>query len=250
MSARACVIAHHSWSNQLILHVLQIWHNAITNHNTQHCVGYTSSSILKYSNQFLIFGPSPHWRLKNLPVASWFSFKENPNFQSILNWIIQIMHYYCRKQHKNIGNSQIIEQNVVIYLCPSLCLLRLLLPSPSSTAEFFQFLDTVLREYSANFKPLPPIFQQKTTHSYLFLNKNDQLPHIFEQKQPIPHFFDKTTHSHPRALLNCSPTHSHPLPVTFTHSVIFILWYCNFPRKRLALTLFPTNTTNFWPLIS
>ena len=29
-------------------------------------------------------------------------FKGNPNFQDILNWIIQILHYYCRKQHKNI----------------------------------------------------------------------------------------------------------------------------------------------------
>ena len=42
--------------------------------------------------------------------------KENPNFQGILKWIIQILHYYCRKQHKNIENSQIIEQNVLISL--------------------------------------------------------------------------------------------------------------------------------------
>ena len=118
------------------------------------------------------------------------------------------MHYYCRKQHKNIGNSQIIEQNVVIYLCPSLCLLRLLLPSPSSTAEFFQFLDTVLREYSANFKPLPPIFQgkqptpahflTKPSHSHPFFEKTDPLPPIFQEKQPTPtHFSTKTTHSYP-----------------------------------------------------
>ena len=48
-------------------------------------------------------------------------FKGNPNSQGILNWIIQILHYYYSKQHKNIENS----------LCPSLCLLRLALPSPS-----------------------------------------------------------------------------------------------------------------------
>ena len=70
--------------------------------------------------------------------------KGNPNFQGILNWIIQILHYYCRKQHKNIENSRIIEQNVAISLCSSLCLLRLALPSPSSTAGHFQFLETVL----------------------------------------------------------------------------------------------------------
>ena len=29
-------------------------------------------------------------------------FKGNPNFQGILNWIIQILYYHCRKQHKNI----------------------------------------------------------------------------------------------------------------------------------------------------
>ena len=133
-----------------------------------------------------------------------------------------MLHYYCRKQHRNIENSQIIKQNVVICLslprslslssalsllfssflfsslfssllfsfllcsllfssllfssllslfsslslcpplslcpslgpslrpslCPSLCLLRLALPSPSSTAEFFQFLDM----HSSSFK--------------------------------------------------------------------------------------------------
>ena len=72
--------------------------------------------------------------------------KGNPNFQGILNWIIQELHYYCRKQHKYIENSQIFEENV-IFLCPSLCLLQLALPSPSSLAEFFQSLDTVLLKF-------------------------------------------------------------------------------------------------------
>ena len=40
--------------------------------------------------------------------------KGNPNFQDILNWILHILHYYCRKQHKNIKISQIIEQNLVV----------------------------------------------------------------------------------------------------------------------------------------
>ena len=42
--------------------------------------------------------------------------KGNPNFPGILNWIVQILHYYCRKQHKNIENSRIIEQNAAISL--------------------------------------------------------------------------------------------------------------------------------------
>ena len=78
-------------------------------------------------------------------------FKGNPNFRGILNWIIQILHYYCRKQHKNIENSQIIEKNVVISLCPSLCLLRLALNLSSQKSGFFQRQDS-WTQYSVNFK--------------------------------------------------------------------------------------------------
>ena len=46
--------------------------------------------------------------VKNLNV------KGNPNFQEILNWILQILHYYCMKLHKNIKSSRIIEQNLVL----------------------------------------------------------------------------------------------------------------------------------------
>ena len=46
-----------------------------------------------------------------------------------------MLYQYCRKQLKNIKNSPFIEQKVVIYFYPSLCLLKLELPSPSSTAE-------------------------------------------------------------------------------------------------------------------
>ena len=35
--------------------------------------------------------------------------KGNPNFQDILDRILQILHYYCRKQHKNIENSEIVN---------------------------------------------------------------------------------------------------------------------------------------------
>ena len=69
--------------------------------------------------------------------------KGTPNSQGILNWIIQILHYCCRKQHTNIKKSQIIGQNVVTSLCLSLRLLWLALPLPSWAAQFFQFLDTV-----------------------------------------------------------------------------------------------------------
>ena len=53
----------------------------------------TSNRIMKYESQVV---------------------KVNPNFQDILNWILQTLHYYCWKQHKNIKNSWIIEQNLVL----------------------------------------------------------------------------------------------------------------------------------------
>ena len=49
-------------------------------------------------------------------TAIFFLVKGNPNFQDILNWILKILHYYYKKQHKNIGNSWIIEQNLVLSL--------------------------------------------------------------------------------------------------------------------------------------
>ena len=39
--------------------------------------------------------------------------KGNPSFQSISNWIPQILHYDSRKHHKNIENLQLIEQNIL-----------------------------------------------------------------------------------------------------------------------------------------
>ena len=83
-------------------------------------------------------------------------FKGNPNSQGILNWIIQILHYYYSKQHKNIENSQIIEQNLVISLSLSLSLsqpLSLFTTACASfaflAAEFFQFLN-VTSDHSWN----------------------------------------------------------------------------------------------------
>ena len=43
-----------------------------------------------------------------------------------------------------ISKTQFIEKNVVISVCHFLFLLKLVLPSPFSTVEFFQFVETVL----------------------------------------------------------------------------------------------------------
>ena len=42
-------------------------------------------------------------------------FKENPNFQVILNWILQILLLHCSKQHRNIEKLLFIEQNIVSF---------------------------------------------------------------------------------------------------------------------------------------
>ena len=46
--------------------------------------------------------------------------KGSPNFQGILDWIVQILHYYCRKQRKSIKSLWIVKQNLVHYLPSSL----------------------------------------------------------------------------------------------------------------------------------
>ena len=79
------------------------------------------------------------------------AFNGNPKFQDILNSILQILHYVCRKQHKNIKNSQIIEQNLVLSFPFSLitATCRFVLPVAflNSTAEFINFLSKVLLEF-------------------------------------------------------------------------------------------------------
>ena len=57
-------------------------------------------------------------------------FKENPNFQVILNWILQILLLHCSKQHRNIEKLLFIEQKILLSLSAllfiycDLCLFR------------------------------------------------------------------------------------------------------------------------------
>ena len=73
--------------------------------------------------------------------------KGNPNFQGILDWILQKLHYYCRKQNKNIENSQIIEQNLVLSL--PFCLFTA--TCASSCFPQWQSFFIFWTHYSANF---------------------------------------------------------------------------------------------------
>ena len=104
-----------------------------------------------------------------ISILSNFIYKRKPT----LSRHIKLNHTYialnCRKQDKNIENSQIIEQNAVISLCPSLCLLWLALPSPSSVEEFFPFFDTVLRKFQT------PQVIIRAVYSFVFWFENDFL---------------------------------------------------------------------------
>ena len=78
-------------------------------------------------------------------VVEWL--KRSPNVQGILNWILQILHYYCRKQHKKIENLGIIEQNLFLSLPFSLFTATYSSCRLPQRQEFFHFLDAILREF-------------------------------------------------------------------------------------------------------
>ena len=111
--------------------------------------------------------------------------KVNPNFQGVLNWIIQILHYYCRKQQKNIENSWIIEQNVAISLLFSLLI---------ATCASFAFLNgrvfSVLGHsferhkwsfvlYIVSFSALKISFSKLSLAKYHCLHKKPYIFHVF-----------------------------------------------------------------------
>ena len=72
---------------------------------------------------------------------------------------------------QNIENSRIIEQSIPISLCSSLCLLQFALPAPSSTAGYFQFLDTVLNVKIS--------FSKLSLAKYHCLHKKWYISHVF-----------------------------------------------------------------------
>ena len=72
-----------------------------------------------------------------------FFVKGNPKNQGILTESYKHCFIIAVSNTKIIENLQFIEQNI-IYFCPSLCLLQLVLPSSFSTADVFQFLNTIL----------------------------------------------------------------------------------------------------------
>ena len=73
---------------------------------------------------------------------------ETQTFKALLDWILQILHYYCRKQHKNIENSWIIKQNFVLSLPFSLFTVTCASCHRSQHQSFF--ISWAL--YSVNFK--------------------------------------------------------------------------------------------------
>ena len=80
---------------------------------------------------FIENGLKEVWVLKNLFLSFKRIFegraktvKGNPNYQGILSWIIQIFHYYCRKQYKNTPegfHKKAILKKLVIFKGKHLC---------------------------------------------------------------------------------------------------------------------------------
>ena len=78
-------------------------------------------------------------RCYTIALKFWDEFNSNfvLSYFSSYSSIIKIWHIYLKNVEKNskavhLQEAQIIEQNLVIFsYCPSLCLLRLALPSPS-----------------------------------------------------------------------------------------------------------------------
>ena len=113
------------------------------------------------------------------------SLKGNPNFQGILNRIIQILHYYCRKEHKNIENSWVIEQCCYLSL-----LFTLLIATCASFAFFSGRVFSVLGHsfehhkwsfmlYIVSFSALKIYFSKLSLAKYHCLHKKPYISHAF-----------------------------------------------------------------------
>ena len=77
------------------------------------------------------------WKLSEVKKVKLCEVKGNPNFQGILNWIIETLYYYCRKQHKNIKTHRLLNK-MLFCLCALLsayCDLRFL-PLPQRHSFF------------------------------------------------------------------------------------------------------------------
>ena len=115
--------------------------------------------------------------------------KGNPNFQGILNWIIQILHYYCRKQHKNIEKSRIIEQNVAISaLLSAYCDLHFLcLPQQQGIFSFWtqswtsQVIIRAVDNFIFCFEKIS--FSKLSPAKYHCLHKRPYIFHVFSYRR-------------------------------------------------------------------
>ena len=96
----------------------------------------------------------------------YFQPKGNPNLQGLLDWILQILHHYYRKRHKKVKTHGLLNKSCSLFALLSVCCDLSFLP-PSSTAEFFHFLNTVLREFETSQLIIRAIY------SFDFWSEND-----------------------------------------------------------------------------
>ena len=93
--------------------------------------------------------------------------KGNPNFQGILDWIIQILHIIIAGSNTKILKTHRILNKILFSLCPSLCLPDLCFLSPQWQSFFISWT-----QYSANFKRQVIIC---AIYSFVFWFENDFL---------------------------------------------------------------------------
>ena len=101
-------------------------------------LSYSSTNSRFFKSSLRII---PHFKcLLKITLCNHECIKGNPNCQGISDWILQILHYYCRKQHKNIETHGLLNK-ILFSLCPCLCLLRLVLPVTFLDSRVFSFLE-------------------------------------------------------------------------------------------------------------
>ena len=118
--------------------------------------------------------------------------KGNPTFHGILNSIIQILHYYYRKQHKNIKTSQ-TEQNLIISLPFFLFTV--------ACASFIFLAAEFLSSWTQHFAKLHRILNITSDHSWNWAANNFSKPvghngrkkwnSVWHLRKPVGHTFAK-----------------------------------------------------------
>ena len=116
-------------------------------------VFYTFFEVKIKTVQFNLLGARvAKWQSNDKPnkLSHLKKLKWNPNSQVMLNWIFETLHYYFRKQHRNIENSQftnkmLLSLSAIFSVYCDLCFLRLSQRQSSFFSSWTQFTTEFLK---------------------------------------------------------------------------------------------------------